>query len=298
MPANVLACLRRLAEAGLPVIFTESLPQRSAEGWGEFDFASVFRVVPTEDLAADLRARGLCHISGTGRGLRYLRFYHVRRDGRDIYAFLNEDIHGAVDGCLTLPQAGECLVYEPWANRCYRSCAPEGKLPLHLEKGNLLIFVFGGEVDGALPVLPAPKEATPLQLRFDLWIKDEGETEFRLLAEDSPLFDVTAPDRLPEFSGELLYKTTFAAPEGAGVLDLGFVGETAEVKLNGEDLGVRINAPYKFDLTKALQPGQNRLEILVRSNPGHRRHDDGLSCFSHIPPTGILGPISLCCYEA
>ena len=298
LPANVLACLGRLAKAGLPVIFTESLPQRSAEGRGEFDFSAVFQVVSTEDLAMRLRARGLCHVSGTGQGLRYLRFYHVRRDGRDIYAFLNEDIHGDVDACLTLPQDGQCLVYEPWDNRCYRSSAPEGKLKLHLEKGNLLLFVFGGEVDSALPVLPTPKAATPLQLRFDLWAKDEGEAEFRLLAEDAPLFDVTAPDRMPKFSGELLYKTTFTAMEDATVLDLGFVGETAEVTLNGEALGVRINAPYKFDLSKALVPGQNRLEILVRSNPAHRRYDDGLSCFSHIPPTGILGPISLCRYEA
>ena len=75
------------------------------------------------------------------------------------------------------------------------------------------------------------------------------------------------------------------------------MGETAEVRVNGVPAGLRINAPYKFDLSAGLRSGENQLEILVRSNPGHRRHDDTLCCYSHIPPTGILGPVSLCRYE-
>jgi hypothetical protein len=297
LPAHVLANLRRLAEEGLPVIFTESLPVRIAEGRGEFDFAACFEAIPTGDLAKTLRDRGLHHISGTGEGLRYLRFYHASRDGQQVYAFLNEDIHHEVDAVLQLPECGECLIYDPWDNRCYRSAAPEGKLKLQLEKGNLMFVLFGGEIPEGTPAFTVERARSPLDLRFDVYAKDEGETEFRLLAEQAAPFDITAPEKLPEFSGELLYKAAFRAETGFTVLDLGFVGETAEVRVNGIAVGVRINAPYKFNLTPALQSGENRLEVLVRSNPGHRRHTDGLCCFSHIPPTGILGPVALCRYE-
>ena len=298
LPENVLATLKRLAAQGLPVIFTESLPVRSAEGRGEFDFAAYFEAVPTEHLAQTLKERGLHHISGTGKGLKYLRFYHVARDGRDIYAFLNEDIYGAVDARLQLPQSGECLVYDPWENRCYRANAPEGQLELKLEKENMLFFVFGGQIPEGTPELPREAERRALDLRFDISVRDEGEAEFRPLAENAEPFDITAPDMLPEFSGEVLYRAKFQAEPAFAVLDLGFVGETAEVRVNGVPAGLRINAPYKFDLSAGLRSGENQLEILVRSNPGHRRHDDQLCCYSHIPPTGILGPIALCRQEA
>ena len=297
LPEQVLANLRRLAEAGLPVIFTESLPTRTAEGRSAFDFAACFEAIPTADLAKTLRDRGLHHISGSGEGLKYLRFYHAQQDGQDIYAFLNEGIHGSVAAELRLPNAGPCLIYDPWDNRCYRSDAPEGLLKLQLEKGNLLFVLFGGQIPEGTPAFSVEADRKALDLRFDVYAKDEGETEFRLLAEQAAPFDITAPEGLPEFSGELLYKAAFRAETGFSVLDLGFVGETAEVRVNGIAVGVRINAPYKFDLTPALQSGDNRLEVLVRSNPGHRRYTDGLCCFSHIPPTGILGPVALCRYE-
>lgn len=297
LPENVLSTLRRLAQAGLPVIFTESLPVRSAEGRGEFDFTSCFEAVPTKRLAETLKQRRLHHIDGTGKGLKYLRFYHVSREAQEIYVFLNEDIHGEVDAVLQLPDAGDCLVYDPWGNRCYRTSAPGGRLKLRLEKENMLFVVFGGQIPEGTPALPAEAERKALELSFDIFIRDEGETEFRPLTKNAALFDITAPDRIPNFSGEILYKASFRADGDFTVLDLGFVGETAEVKVNGIPLGVRINAPYKFDLTPGIHPGENEVEILVRSNPGHRRHDDKLCCYSHIPPTGILGPIALCRYE-
>lgn len=298
LPENVLTNLRRLAQAGLPVLFTESLPQRSAEGRGEFDFAVFFEAISTAQLAKILRDRGLAHINAAGKGLKYLRFYHVNREKQDIYAFLNEDIHGSVDAVLELPNSGACLIYDPWENRCYRGEAKDGKLSVKLEKGNMLFVIFGGAIPEGTPTFRTEAERKSLDLRFDVFVKDEGEAEFRLLAENARPFDISAPDCLPRFSGEILYKARFVAQPDYTVLDLGFVGETAQVKLNGKAVGTRINAPYKFSLLSGLQSGENHLEVLVRSNPAHRRYNDDLTRFTHIPPTGILGPIALCRYEA
>ena len=79
------------------------------------------------------------------------------------------------------------------------------------------------------------------------------------------------------------------------VLDLGQVGEVAQVYVNDKLVGTRINAPYKFSLKDALCQGENKLKIIVKSNLAHRRRDD-LSFYMQIPPTGIIGDISLCKY--
>ena len=128
--------------------------------------------------------------------------------------------------------------------------------------------------------------------------KEAGETN-RQIAESSPLFDITAPDKYPEFSGSIRYTSKFnfsSEMSSYTVLDLGQVGEVAEVYLNGVSLGTRINAPYKFSMEKSLQNGENNLEIIVTNNLGHRRRDF-LSTFIQIPPSGIIGDISICKYE-
>ena len=89
---------------------------------------------------------------------------------------------------------------------------------------------------------------------------------------------------------------SFTGKDGYDVLDLGEVGETAEVKLNGKYIGCRINAPYKFDISDAYKDKENNLEILVRSNCGHKTHDY-FSHFIWVPPTGIIGDVCLCKYE-
>ena len=74
------------------------------------------------------------------------------------------------------------------------------------------------------------------------------------------------------------------------------MGETAEVWLGGAYLGARINAPYKFNLRDALHEGENKLQILVRSNLAHRRRA-AFSKYLQIPPTGVIGEIALCRYR-
>ncbi len=71
------------------------------------------------------------------------------------------------------------------------------------------------------------------------------------------------------FSGTATYRTTFTVSadhlgkDKALRLDLGQVRVIAEVRLNGKDLGVLWRAPYCADLTSALRPGKNELEVRV-----------------------------------
>ncbi|MBO5110492.1 MAG: hypothetical protein J6D21_07230 [Clostridia bacterium] len=295
MPFDRLACFDGLARGGLPVIVENSLPVASAEGREIGEATAHLEAIPVGELSATLRQRGLCHVDGEGKGLANLRFYHVTREEKDIFLFSNEDIMGEVDARLTLGREGPCLIYDPWDNRCYRTETKDGCLHLRLEKGNMLFAIFGDEIPDGIPALTYETHREELSLQFEIAVREEGEADFRTVEADGALVDLSAPYRMPRLSGDIRYRTVFEAREGYSVLDLGQVGEVAEAWLNGKPLGVRINAPYKFDLSDGMEPGENHLEILVKTNLAHRRRD-WFSTFTAIPPSGILGPVALCKY--
>ncbi len=69
------------------------------------------------------------------------------------------------------------------------------------------------------------------------------------------------------FSGSAVYSKEFDAPAWVRgsevVLDLGRVKNFATVWLNGRELAVLWKEPFQVDVTSALRPGRNRLEIKV-----------------------------------
>ena len=71
------------------------------------------------------------------------------------------------------------------------------------------------------------------------------------------------------FSGTAVYRKTINIPaERFGenrsiLLDLGSVKEIAEVRLNGQDLGILWKSPFRVDITKVAKTGDNDLEVRV-----------------------------------
>lgn len=71
------------------------------------------------------------------------------------------------------------------------------------------------------------------------------------------------------FSGTASYDKIISIPENLLTpdkkiyLDLGKVGEVAEVSLNGKYLGVLWKEPFRIDITCAAQKGRNKLQIKV-----------------------------------
>jgi len=72
---------------------------------------------------------------------------------------------------------------------------------------------------------------------------------------------------IKHYSGRATYRKTFDAPPAARksgqrvYLDLGTLHSIAEVRLNGQDLGLRWCPPWKVELTGVLKPTGNKLEI-------------------------------------
>lgn len=157
--------------------------------------------------------------------------------------------------------------------------------------------------------LPAPVEISgPWQVTFDpKWGGPDQPVTF------SGLEDWT---KRPEagiryYSGKAVYRAAFTAPETAGMLllDLGNVEAIATVRVNGRDLGTLWKKPYVADITTAVRPGTNSLEVEVVNTwlnrligddqPGAAERltsvtaKNGWSASTDLMPAGLLGPVNL-----
>ena len=90
------------------------------------------------------------------------------------------------------------------------------------------------------------------------------------------------------FSGTLRYLTelTLPAPATEAWLDLGQVGDSAAVFLDGQRVGVRMWAPYRVCLGSGLAAGTYRLEVRVTNSMANEYEGSQR-------PSGLLGPVTL-----
>jgi alpha-L-rhamnosidase/F5/8 type C domain len=126
------------------------------------------------------------------------------------------------------------------------------------------------------------------------------------------------------FSGTATYSKTVTAPAswfrpGQHIwIDLGKVRDIAEVKVNGKAAGLVWAPPYRVDVTAALKPGVNKLEIAVTNEWTNRQIGDRLlpedkhilstppaparpgggggGAFGFVPPlpeSGLIGDVTL-----
>lgn len=290
MPYGRLEALGRLADGGVPVIFTNSLPEKSAEGKDISELISKFECIPTKETAELLRSKGIYEIASCNGDSTYLRFYHKKNNNEDIYMFSNDDVCGTLDTWLVLPQTGEYLVYDAWSNKYFKGETKDGKLHLVIEGGNAVIVCFGSKIPNDAHSITYETDRINADLKFDIYL------DGNLYEKNCSCTDITSPDRKPDFYGEIVYITEFVPKNGYTVLDLGEVGETAEVWLNDEYIGSRINSPYKFDISKAKCGQNNKLKIRVMANAAHANRDD-LSRYIWVPPTGIIGDVCFCRYD-
>jgi len=155
------------------------------------------------------------------------------------------------------PPAARLIVDDAGQIRLYTS--QPGRYEIRLASGKLLTRTVA-------PMLPRPMEITaPWEVSFP---REAG------LAGPISLDRLVSWTERPEpqvkfFSGTAAYRTQFTLPEGLDRsahrvwLDLGNVQAIARVRVNGHDLGVWWRGPFARDITDALAPGENRLEVEV-----------------------------------
>lgn len=195
-----------------------------------------------------------------------------------------------------------------------RPCPP-GPLRLRFTDHEAYVVVVSPETaDQEWAPSPSGKAARRLPISTcDLQLPDG-----RLL-QNQPFGDWRAIPELRDFSGSLSYDLTLEIPAGAErvMLDLGLVEHVAEVFVGQQQVGSRIWAPYRFDLTPWVVPGRNRVRVVVtnllynrvqgvrqREGPkppaGLRPEEwEQVIAMGLVPPveerlpSGLLGPVTL-----
>jgi len=102
-------------------------------------------------------------------------------------------------------------------------------------------------------------------LKIDKWhVAGRNAYTDEVVCADIPTGDWADDEIMKGFSGEAICVGKFNWDgECAYAIDLGLVGDTAEVALNGKVLGTVLTAPFAFDVTDALVKGENTIEVKV-----------------------------------
>jgi hypothetical protein len=246
-------------------------------------------------------------------------FAHRRSGADDIYFVANHlgkpatftglfRVQGKIPQAWN-PETGEITALPGFAAQKDRI-----EVPLALESYGSLFVVFRNE--------PAPKTATPgLFGEIPVWKTLSGSWEVGFTPNAGAPERLTFPELVSwpdhvdagvrNYSGTATYRQEFdlpALPKGKVVLDLGRVESLASVSLNGVELGVLWKAPYAVDVTRALRPGKNRLEVKAVNVWTNRLIADAglpeaqrVTWASYNPyksgdrllPSGLLGPVQL-----
>ena len=96
------------------------------------------------------------------------------------------------------------------------------------------------------------------------------------------------------YSGTALYKKQFSVTDlqlkgNKVVLDLGNVLEMAAIKINGNELPVKWNAPFQFDISHFIRQGFNQLEVsVVNLWPNRLIGDSKLPVEKRLTKTNVL----------
>ncbi len=115
------------------------------------------------------------------------------------------------------------------------------------------------------------------------------------------LGDWSAIPGLANFSGIGTYARTVALPREWNVrgvrvtLELGEVHDMATVTVNGRALPRVVSAPWVVDISAALKPGANTIEVAVANVPQNAVTDTKAAGFHSLRPVpvGLVGPVAL-----
>ena len=137
--------------------------------------------------------------------------------------------------------------------------------------GSVRAWVGGGEVEVRDGIAEFPPQ--PAGTLSALRIEPDGATpetavlrepvRFRLEAAPGSLGDWRTALHLPHHSGVVEYETRVEGSADRAWLDLGYVRGTAQVWVDGQEVGTRLWHPFRFELGAVWGPGPHRLRVRV-----------------------------------
>ncbi len=239
-----------------------------------------------------------------------IRFVHRTDGDKEIYWVRNFSDQPASPQIVCRDGKGVCTVLNPETGKELPGVYKDGVLQLEANQALFLVFDKNG---APKPEYIAPKTAGTLALdgawnvTFEGLGAPEGSRTFATLSS----YTESEEEAVKYFSGIATYTNTFTLgkkEKADGLrIDLGSVGQMADVFINGEHVEFLWKAPYKVDWTGTLKPGKNTIEVKVvntwpnrligDAQPGAKKLTYTTMPFyqadSPLTPSGLMGPVVL-----
>jgi hypothetical protein len=242
----------------------QEVKQIAAELW---DTNKVIYGKSVAAVLADMNVKPDFQVNAAG-----VMWIHRRIGNADVYFISNQEAAERIMDCTfrvegRQPELWDAATGETRDAGTFSSEGGLTKLPIKFDSRGSMFVVFRKPAQAAAVAKnwdefqPVEEIVGAWNVRFDPCWGGPGNVTFQTLTE----WTKRSEAGIRYFSGTAIYEKEFNSPEKSGrlFLDLGVVKNLAEVWLNGEKLGVAWKPPFRVEVTKALRPGKNKLEVRV-----------------------------------
>jgi len=326
MSLPVLEKVAELVEAGVPVVGRPPTRTPGLQDYPKCDeevkrLASDLKLITSDSLQVTLNELSIAPDFESGDVP--LHYIHRRSEDADIYFVCNQQSEPVTAECTfrvagKQPEIWDAVTGEIREAMAFDIVAGRTTLPLEFASRGSLLIVFRKPAKSN----KGPDEANfgrqiqfgelhgPWTVKFDPEWSGPESVEFEKLED----WTKRPEPGIKFYSGKATYHKTFDLPNEAQeaarrlYVELGRVRNVARVRLNGKDLGVVWTAPWQVEITGAVKPTGNKLEIdVVNLWPNRLIGDAGLPAEerltkTNVPkfkkdspllPSGLLGPVVL-----
>jgi len=133
-------------------------------------------------------------------------------------------------------------------------------LSLHFDPAGSVFVVFGRTASKGARQKAELKQVVEVNGPWEVEFPSQRVTFDKLIS-----WTEHADPAIKYYSGTAVYRTEFTVGDAQAitVLDLGTVDAIAKVRVNGQEAGTLWKLPYRADISAAVKPGANTLEVVV-----------------------------------
>lgn len=216
-----------------------------------------------------------------------IRISQVDKEGQFYYLLVNEG-ETNYEGALRINRQGFVQKWDPWKGTIedvpIQTRKSNSRVPLQLQRRESIIFYINPNEK------PVYQETLPINNKQAVPVKEEWKISLNnLIREEVTLGSWTEWEGMEHFSGTLVYEQTIKCQTSNmtyATLDLGEVQEIAHVWINGQEIGVKMWAPYTFELGNVLRKGDNSIRVKVTNTKANDMDKVSL-------PSGLIGPVTI-----
>jgi len=190
------------------------------------------------------------------------------------------------------PETGEKFLYP--------IIESNNKIQLELPRASSVIIVFESETDGEqFQFIHQNRQGKEIAGTWQLQLNHMNGDKQHL--ELVTLMDLIENEETKEFAGEVIYeKTINVNTDKYQSIDLGNVQGVSELTLNGKRIGTKWYGAHVYDISSALQKGENKLSIKLTTIIGNylkslKDNQVAMNWTRRQPyySMGILGPVKI-----